>query len=311
MRTAIIDLGTNTFNLLIRGKRGKVYYNDKIPVKLGKGGFKMGVITPEAFERGLDALQRFLKICDKQKVAQVYAFATSAVRSSQNGLEFVEAVKEKLNLRINVIDGDSEASLIYQGVKNAMSFDGKVVLIMDVGGGSTEFIIGTQNEILWKKSYPLGVARLLEKFNPHEPLATTDFSEINAYFEDLLGDLFSAVYRYKPERLIGSSGSFETLHDICALRFGHQTVLPEQTYSQIFLHEFNQVNKLLAKSTLMERMVMPGMLSMRADTLHLSALQISFILEKTGILEMFVSMYALKEGVIYALQNPEEKWLKS
>jgi len=311
MKTAIIDLGTNTFNLLIRDSNGKVFYNDKIPVKLGKGGFRTNQITTEAMERGIDALTRFKEICRKLEADSIFAFATSAVRGSTNGDDFVKMAAEKTGIQVNVIDGDREAEFIYAGVKNALSFDNNTVLIMDVGGGSTEFVIATQNELFWKKSYPLGVARLLEKFNPNEPLSAKDIEDINEYFENILIDLAAAVRKHKPTRLIGSSGSFETLHDICALRFNNDIITPDQSYSRMYLHELNLVTEHLIKSTMLERLVLPGMLAMRADTLHISALQIQFVLQQTGIDEMFVSLFALKEGVIYSLQNKNEKWLKS
>ena len=310
MTTAVIDLGTNTFNLLITTDEGQVVFNDKIPVKLGKGGIHQNLIAPDAFERGIHALERYRDICKLKEVDQVYAFATSAVRSATNANEFIEAAAEQCGVNINVIDGNREAMFIYEGVAKAIPLT-ETTLIVDIGGGSTEFIIANKKGVLWQGSYPLGVSRLLETFAPDDPLSANDIEKLNTYFENILREMLAEVRKHKPTRMVGSSGSFETLHDICAMRFNHEMIIPGQTSSRIYLHELHVVSEHLLTSALTDRVVMPGMLAMRADTLHISALQIQFILEQTGIQELFLSLYALKEGVIASIKNTDETWHKS
>ena len=163
MRVAIIDLGTNTFNLLICDKKDesdKIIFKNKISVKLGEGGIDKGIIADAPYQRGIKALEDHLNTIKKYEVDKHRAFATSAIRSTKNGSDFVREVFEKLALKIEVIDGDKEAELIYQGVKKAILFDLDYKLIMDIGGGSTEFIIANAKGVRWKKSYLLGVSRL-------------------------------------------------------------------------------------------------------------------------------------------------------
>ncbi len=155
MKTGIIDMGTNTFNLLIEDEGGQVYYNDKIPVKLGQGGIDHNHIAPPAFQRGLDALSRFRTICTEKGAEQIFAFATSAIRSADNGQQFVEEVEEQTGIRTNIIDGDREAMFIYEGVKHAITIGKSPVLIVDIGGGSTEAVIADEKGVLLGMQLPV------------------------------------------------------------------------------------------------------------------------------------------------------------
>ena len=140
----VIDLGTNTFNLVIaeiQHDNYRVIHKKKISVKLGEGGISKDFIAPIPFQRGLDALRIYKGILRSMSVDCFYAVATSAIRSAHNGSEFVEKVKSELQININVIDGDTEADLIYRGVRQAIDLGEKPKLIIDIGGGSTEFII--------------------------------------------------------------------------------------------------------------------------------------------------------------------------
>src|SRR5665213_2071248 len=123
-RVAVIDLGTNIFNLLIAEvNTDKTYQRiiqNKIVVKLGEGCINEGFIAPAPFDRGIDALKTYSKLIKKHKVEKVYAFATSAVRGASNGLEFVAKAKEETNIDVQLISGDKEAELIYYGVRDAV-----------------------------------------------------------------------------------------------------------------------------------------------------------------------------------------------
>ncbi len=308
MITAVIDIGTNTFNLLIKDAAGRLIYHDKIPVKLGKGGIDQNKISPDAFQRGIHALERYRDMCKLKEVDRVFAFATSAVRSANNGPEFVEEAREQCGININVIDGDREALLIYEGVKEAIRMEKEASLIVDIGGGSTELIIANNTGVLWEASFPLGVSRLLETFKPADPVRDEDITLLNDHFDKTLRALPQQIQAHKPKRMIGSSGSFETLHDLCANRFDHETSESIKKSGRIYLHELNIISEQLMHSTMTERLVMPGMIAMRADTIHLSTLQIKYLLKTTGIKELQLSLYALKEGVMATLDKAHEPW---
>ncbi len=311
MTTAVIDIGTNTFNLLIQQANGNVVYNDKIPVKLGQSGIDKDIISAEAFARGIDALLKFAKICKDHQADRIFAFATSAVRAAKNGTDFTQAVEATSGIKINIIDGNREALFIYEGVKRALRFKKEPFLIIDIGGGSTEILIANSEEVFWFKSYPLGVARLLDKFKPNDPLTSSSIDELTAYFDLKLNELWAQIETYKPEIIVGSSGSFETIHNVCALRFGNKVLGVNQKYSRIYLNEFNIVNKHLLAANVFQRLVIPGMEAQRADTIHIASLFIDYMLKKTNINILLLSAYALKEGVIYSIDQNKGPWQTS
>ena len=155
-KAAVIDMGTNTFHLLLvelHGNEFKTIYKEKIAVKLGQGGITQNLIAPEAEKRALHTLGHFKNLIDGESISQVFAFATSAVRNATNGPDFVNRVREQLGIQIHVISGDEEAQLIYEGIHFSGALDERTTLMMDIGGGSVEFIIGNAQEAFWKQSF--------------------------------------------------------------------------------------------------------------------------------------------------------------
>src|ERR1700741_3642240 len=158
MRLAVIDCGTNTFNLLIvefdNQKKYSKIFNTRIAVKLGQGSINKGFIGEEPFKRGIEAIVTLNNEITKYKVSKILAFATSAIRDASNGKEFVDEIKRQTQIDVEIIDGDREAELIYLGKKEAATLSDSVSLIMDIGGGSNEFILANNKGMLWKQSFP-------------------------------------------------------------------------------------------------------------------------------------------------------------
>ena len=150
-RSAVIDLGTNTFNLLIMdiGSKGryKIIFKEELDVKLGEGSINKNMISPAAFRRGLDALKKHKATIDSYEVETIDALATSAIRSAKNGANFIERALKETGIQIHTIPGEEEASIIYHGVKLAGLLEKEPSLIMDIGGGSTEFILADNSNI--------------------------------------------------------------------------------------------------------------------------------------------------------------------
>jgi exopolyphosphatase/guanosine-5'-triphosphate,3'-diphosphate pyrophosphatase len=171
---AILDLGTNTFQLLIANiidNKPVLVFEESIAVKLGEGGIEKGYISEAAFDRGLSALKQFKKSIDQYQVKLVRAAATSALRSASNGAEFLEKIRSETGIIPEIITGEREAELIYQGVRAAINMGDEKCLIIDIGGGSVEFIICNQEEVFWKRSYDIGAARLMEQFHHSDPIS--------------------------------------------------------------------------------------------------------------------------------------------
>lgn len=307
MRAAILDLGTNTFNLLIvdiiSGGHFKEVFFDRIPVKLGEKGITAGTIAPAAFERGLQALTRHYKNILDHKVDEIHAYATSAIRDAANGNEFLNTVEERFRFRPQVITGKKEAELIYHGVLLAYPVpEHQNVLIMDIGGGSTEFILAGKSRLLWKKSFNLGAARLLEMFRPSDPVEINEVEEIVYYLKSELQPLIEAGSIYNPEILIGSSGAFDTFADL--VRNGMPADRSQANkYFSLPLQDFSELHRALLSSTLQERINMPGMPEFRAEMIVLAAILTQFVLDNLPVKQLVQTFYALKEGVVWELMQ--------
>jgi exopolyphosphatase/guanosine-5'-triphosphate,3'-diphosphate pyrophosphatase len=304
---AIIDIGTNTFNLLVaeirNDKSCKILHHTKLPVMLGEGGLSKNYITPKAFERGINAIEQHLLDASRFSPEKIFAFATSAVRSASNGKEFTHTIKQRFNIDVEIINGDREAELIYKGVRAALTLNNQPSLIMDIGGGSTEFIIANNCDIFWKQSFDLGAARLREKFKPSDPILLCEQEAIYNYLKKELNPLFDAFKKYPVTELIGSSGSFDSLAEIIAHKFYNPDILNDTTHYTFKLEDFYHIHEILVKSTREERLKMKGLVSMRVDLIVISSIFIHLVLKECSLKKMRLSTYSLKEGVLDELIN--------
>lgn len=312
MKISILDLGTNTFNIFIAeihpDKTYTKLYKSKIAVKLGEGGINHNFIEEKPFERGIRALKKHKKTSRKFDAEKIIAFATSAIRSASNGTDFVKAAKERAGIEVQVITGDREAELIYYGVRMAVQLNESPSLIIDIGGGSTEFILASKEKIFWKQSFLLGAARLLEKFKPSDPITEEQIKQIEEYLEKELQPLFSAVSPLSLGRgagdkveLIGSSGSFDSLAEMIGWRFYNKDVLTGRTEYDFNLDDFEKLYKIILRSTTEERMHMKGLTKMRVDMIVVSAVIVNFVLKRLSIQKMRGSKFSLKEGVLWEM----------
>ncbi|MGM9478579.1 Ppx/GppA phosphatase family protein [Pedobacter sp. GSP4] len=301
MRIAVIDLGTNTFHLLIAetaGKQLEILYKTNVPVKLGEGRINENIIVPAAFERGINCLKAFAKTISKYKVNQVRATATSAVRSAENGKDFVQAVKEQTAITIEAISGDEEAALIYEGVKLSGAIK-DLSLIMDIGGGSVEFILCDTEKLIWKKSYNIGAARLLQQFFKSDPLADEDKNAILYHIQHQLADLFEICEKYNPQVLIGSAGAFETF--LALVTRDTQVDIENIKHFEFNFDDYIATSVVLINSTHKQRTEMPGIIPLRVDMIVIAALITNYILGRTKINRLMLSTYDLKMGVLASL----------
>lgn len=300
MRIAVIDCGTNTFNLLVADATPhawQVVFQNKLPVKLGAGGFEEHRIMPARFARGMDALQCHAANAQNFKCERVFVFATSAIREAVNGSEFIEKSMELWGLDVKVISGEREAELICDGVRQTHAFGDEKVLIMDIGGGSTEFIIADGKNIFWKKSFLLGVSRLHDMVKPEDQLTEVDLNYLKNMLAEQLEPLRVALSEFPVKKLVGSSGSFDTL---LMLYFNRSNKQPEEVplYNEIPLNGFKETHKWLLKSTFQERVRHPAIPSIRAEFMPLASVLVQFVLDMGSFNGLFHSGYSLKEGAM-------------
>lgn len=307
MKIAVIDLGTNTFNLLIvevnSDKTYSTLFQTKISVKLAEGGMNNCFIAHAAFNRAIEAFNTHFVTIQKYKADKIYALATSAIRSTSNGLELVARIKQETGIDIQVISGDREAELIYYGVRSAVQMTDEASLIIDIGGGSTEFVIANKDQILWKQSFLLGAARLLEMFPSSDPIKDEEIDVFINYLAKELKPLFEAIKKYPVKELLGSSGSFDSLAEMIAYRFYSPEILYNKTEYTFDLDDCEKIYNIILKSTNAERLHMKGLVAMRVDMIVVSCIIVNFVIRSLDIKKMRLSTYSLKEGVLYEVLN--------
>ena len=310
MRIAVIDLGTNTFNLLIAeinpDKSYTNLYQTKLSVKLGEEGINKGFIAPASFQRGINALKIYKETISNYNVEKVFTFATSAIRTATNGIEFTEKVKQETGFEVEIITGDKEAELIYYGVCEAVNLGEELSLIIDIGGGSTEFIIANKDKIFWKQSFLLGASRLLEKFKPSDPITDIEIQQLTDYLNSHLQPLYEAVKLFPITELIGSSGSFDSLAEMIAHRFYTPEILKDKTEYTFNLSDYKVIYENVIKSNKEERTKMKGLIEMRIDMIVISTIIVQFILTSFNIKKMRLSTYSLKEGTLSEIINGKD-----
>ncbi len=300
-RIAVLDLGTNVFNLLLAefSADGIRYIKEfKYPGYIGAGGLHGGLISERAFATSDKAFLEIFKVIEECGGADfVIPYATSAIREAKNGIDFVDYFNNRYGMSIRVIPGEREAELIFGGILLTLSssiFNGGNALMLDIGGGSNEFIITDGAKILWKMSFPIGMARMRERFSYTDPLPEETLIEFKEFTMEVLKPLWSAIDEYRPSLLIGSSGSFDTFRDLifnCNYRDLPSAELP---YDKL-----TELGRLLLKSTADERLAMNGMSTIRVDYIVLASLFTSIVLERAGIRRIWQSSYSLKEGAMH------------
>jgi exopolyphosphatase/guanosine-5'-triphosphate,3'-diphosphate pyrophosphatase len=323
MRTAIIDLGTNTFNLLVvelgdkafvepRSPRSvrdderhslHIIHSEELPVFLGRGGIEQGVITPDAFARGIAALQAHAATARQHGAERFVGFGTSMLRNARNAGDFIVVAREQCGVGITVIKGGEEAELILEGVRLAVPFSAKPALVMDIGGGSIEFILATNKALMWKRSSELGVTRMRDRFRFSDPMTTEEQFRLADHFDAQLEPLWNIIERHEPHELIGSAGSFDSLAAmVCAAR--GEALDPATTSVAFTALEFDALKDKLLGMTREERLRVPGLPEHRADTIAIALIAIERVLIAGGIRDLRWSKYALKEGAAVRLTSP-------
>ncbi len=307
-RAAVIDLGTNTFHLLmveLLDNGFEILYKEKVPVKLGKGGISQNIIAANAQKRAFHTIGHFKSLIDGEKIDQVHVFATSAIRNAENGREFVKEIHDRFDLKVNVIDGNHEAQLIYEGIKFSGSLNADIALMMDIGGGSVEFIIGNEKEALWKQSFEIGGQRLLDLFPYHDPILPEEINQLNIFLNKQLVPLVAAINHFKPVHLIGASGTFDTLTDMYYASCDKTKRKSKRNFTLPLSAFVAMADKLTALDKT-ERLKIPGMIPMRVEMIVVAVCLIGNILRHFETKELVCSTYALKEGVIAQLLHSRE-----
>lgn len=306
---AAIDIGTNSIHMAVVRidptlPSFTIMAREKATVRLGDRDPDTGDLTPAAIDRALRALKRCRSLADSLQAGEIIAVATSAVREAPNGRDFLIQVKREVGIDVNLISGPEEARRIYLGVLSCMAFEGKPHAIIDIGGGSTELILGDGQAARYLSSTKIGAVRLTAEFVHSDPIAPEELAALRAYargsieraVEELHGQL---APHESPESLplVGTSGTIECLVTIHAREA--LGVVPNRLQGYgLSYGALGELLDRLAQMPLAERMELPGMNDRRAEIVVAGAAILYETMGLLGISEVVACDRALREGVV-------------
>ena len=306
MRIAVIDLGTNTCNLLIAEIENgdyRILHQSKRLVKLGDDKIRENEISLAATQRTIEAFKSHKNIVQEFGVDEVLVLATSAVRSATNKTEYLEKLKKETGLQVEVISGEEEAELIFRGVLLAFKELEYPAAILDIGGGSNEIILTQQNKMIWKESKPTGMSRIINQFALSDPIKGDEVLKLQNFFAEQHAEAVNSSMNESVKMLIGCSGAFDTIADmIDGVKPGEK----QRTTQDISLEDFYAVYTTLLKSTRAERIRIKGMDQVRVDLIVPAVILIENLIQQIGINKIVQTDFALREGVLfdYLQKNP-------
>jgi len=299
---AAVDVGTNSFHLVVGtvNNRGilNIFFREKEMVRLGSSSGDMKYILPEAMERGVRTMSHFRELA-QIKDAQFIAVATSAVREALNKDEFLNKVKDATGIDIQVISGVEEARLIYIGALHALPILNRQALVVDIGGGSTETIIGKDGKNVYVNSAKLGAIRLTKAFNLDNTPTKDDIQKCRERIRGEWAPALKRIYETEFDTVVGTSGTIINIA-LMAVSANH-VIIPDVingitvTGQQIM----KVIDKIVSAKNLKERIALPGIDSTRADIILGGALILEYLIETLDIKKIILSSYALREGIVF------------
>ncbi|HVN50491.1 MAG TPA: Ppx/GppA phosphatase family protein [Acidimicrobiales bacterium] len=298
---AAIDIGTNSIHLVVarfdEAGHFEVIADEKEPIRLGSAGGDMKELQPDAIDRGIEALTRMRRVAEISG-ARVVAVATSAVREAENAQEFLDRARHEAGVEVEVISGTEEARLIHLGILQAVPVFDRRHLMIDIGGGSTEVLVGEGSDILAVRSFKLGAIRLTRRFFRTDRVHPGAVDACRRYIDAMLAPLAREVDRLGYEVAVGSSGTIEAVASIiqAADAEGRQ---PRTIDNATFTYDdAHSLVRRLAGLSVAKRKTVPGLEASRADIVLAGAIIVEQAMSTFGIEELTVSRYALREGAL-------------
>ncbi|MBK7106213.1 MAG: Ppx/GppA family phosphatase [Ignavibacteriae bacterium] len=303
-KIAAIDIGSNSFHLIIvqilQNGNLEIIHREREVLRLSENfTIESKIISAELIEKSILVLNRFSEIAKNHK-AEIFAVATSSVRESSNQNIFLNKIFDETGIQIKVIDGIEEARLIYLGVSNSVKIKNKKCFCIDIGGGSTEFIVGINDEIIFSESLKLGAVRLTKKFFPDLIISESNINECKKYIEQNLSELKSKSILANLDLVIGTSGTILSVGNLInSIKFKKDNFESLNNF-KIRKDDLLEIQKIiLSKKTLEERKIIVGLDEKRADIIPAGIILLSSIFEQFQIEEMVISEFALREGIIF------------
>jgi exopolyphosphatase/guanosine-5'-triphosphate,3'-diphosphate pyrophosphatase len=291
---AVIDCGTNTFHLLIAQPKPEggftTVYRERRFIKLAEDGIQR--ISENAYQRALSALETYAQKINEYQVAATRVSGTAALRTAENGPQFVAEVKAKTGLEIAIIPGKEEAQLIYEGVRQAIGPQEAPWMVMDIGGGSVEFIIVDQTGVKWFESFPVGVAVLYKKLHQTEPISSIEIEQTQLFLKSKLVELELALSRFPTHHLVGAAGTFDVIANILG------TIKPTPHCDEVALDGFENLYQQIIAANQEERHTMADIPDDRADMIVVAMILVKLVLKIAKVEKLTVSRFSMKEGML-------------
>jgi exopolyphosphatase/guanosine-5'-triphosphate,3'-diphosphate pyrophosphatase len=300
-RVASIDIGTNTILLLIAGVDKGVFkplLEKETIVRLGEGIQQNGILLEGAMERGIQTLTRYLKECEEMGVQRIFAAGTSALREAKNSDHFLRMVKGRLNLSIEIISGEEEAELSFLAVARDLGNHKKTIAVVDVGGGSTEFVLGKGDQISHWVSLPIGSVRFTEQFLRSDPI---EEKEREGLEKEITGRLSGIPQPQRPFTMVAVGGTATTLASV-------EQGLEQFDYEKIHRFVLKRENlkkqlDLYRSRTLKERRNISGLPPARADVILAGGTILYLTMEKLDCPSVSISCHGVRYGLLYKKLN--------
>lgn len=300
-RMAAIDVGSNSIHMIVvepRGRSYRVLDKEKEMVQLARGSLGGEPLTGDAMERGVASLVRMAEIARRWDAGDILAVATSAVREAPNGADFIRMAEEASGIRIGVISGEEEADLIYRAAKRAVDFHGQRAALIDIGGGSIELVVGTEHEVYFAHSDPLGAIRLAEKFFRFDPPAASELSACRKHVRKTLRKTLFQISAIGFDFCLGTSGTINTLATLADTTVTDPGVASGLKWLE--REKLEELVKKLARLSAQERVDMLGVEPKRAETVVSGGLALLEILIALNVKKMRACTAALREGIVDA-----------
>jgi len=301
-RLAAIDIGTNSFHLIVVEStpvagRFRILGRQKENVRLGSGMTDMKYLSDETIERGISALRLFKRVAESMQ-APVRAVATSAVREALNKQLFMLRAETETGIRIQIASGAEEARLIHLGVLQALPVFRKRLLMLDIGGGSTEFLLGERRNILFSNSLKLGAVRLTQRFFPDGKTTAKSIKECRSYVRGFLAPVTRELKNRRNDVRVGSSGTILSLAAMIRLRRDGEAEGPLNGFTFSNDELFEMAEDILSIDRPEDRLSIEGLDASRADIIPAGVIILEQAMRELGLPDITVSEFALREGII-------------
>ncbi len=298
MKLGAIDIGTNSMRLLIADyEDGKLLNREKFvnTTRIGQGVDSEGYITQDAIERNINALKEFSEIAYEKGCSAIFCIGTSALRDSKNGLEFVNLAKEKTGIDVEIISGEEESNLGFTGVLEGLEHN-EDILVIDIGGGSTEFILGGLGGIKFSKSENVGALRMTEKFLTEDPICEKEFEDMYKFISETITETLNTLKSENIKSIVGIGG---TITSVSAINQKLEVYSMDKIHSsEIYQKELDIILQTLKKMTLNDKKNIKGLQAKRADIITAGVTILSIIMKNLEKQNIIVSEYDNLEGLL-------------